>query len=245
MKFVYSENLPIELVVTEEMNMNYRFHTHTSHYILCVVLNGCVNLKLKNKEINYYTNESFTIAPYVAHSILLDKKSKLLSLCIGTQLFDEYTSDELVPVVEKILYSFFSKSTFNPVMEMFIKLIRKIYQINRSLDCEFDKYMYDISQDIIKEPESIYSLDILSKTLFISKYYFIRKFKSNMGLTPHQFILQEKIRKAQCLLNSDISVVEVSNILGFYDQSHFNKCFKNMVGISPSDFINSGISVQQ
>ena len=37
----------------------------------------------------------------------------------------------------------------------------------------------------------------------------------------------------------------IAFILGFYDQSHFNKCFKNMVGISPSDFINSGISVQQ
>lgn len=83
--------------------MNYRFHNHTSHYVFCVVLNGCVNFKLKNREINYYANESFTIVPYVPHSILLDKKSKLLSLCVGTQLFDEYTSDELLPIVEKVL----------------------------------------------------------------------------------------------------------------------------------------------
>ncbi|MCI8339765.1 MAG: helix-turn-helix transcriptional regulator [Lachnospiraceae bacterium] len=83
------------------------------------------------------------------------------------------------------------------------------------------------------------SLDCLAKDLYLSKYYLIRKCKRNLGLTPHKFHLQNRIRKAQTLLFTHKSVTRASVDTGFYDQSHFDRAFKNIVGISPTDFLAS------
>ena len=59
------------------------------------------------------------------------------------------------------------------------------------------------------------SLDSLAKDLYLSKYYLIRKCKRNLGLTPHKFHLQNRIRKAQNLLFTNKSVTEASIDTGF------------------------------
>ena len=38
------------------------------------------------------------------------------------------------------------------------------------------------------------------------------------------------------IIDGNLSLLEISNQLGFYDYSHFFKTFKNQTGISPSDF---------
>ena len=82
-------------------------------------------------------------------------------------------------------------------------------------------------------------LDGLARDLYISKYYLIRKCKRNLGLTPHKFHLQNRIRKAQTLLFTNKSVTEACMDTGFYDQSHFDRAFKNIVGISPTEYLAS------
>ena len=96
---------------------------------------------------------------------------------------------------------------------------------------------------IISKPESEMSMDTLADEIFVSKYYMIRKFKKIIGMTPHQFHIQNRIRKAQYLLSNNKTVAEVSAELGFYDQSHFNKSFQKIVGISPLEYINSKLEI--
>ena len=75
--------------------------------------------------------------------------------------------------------------------------------------------------------------------MYISQYHFIRSFKKQIGLTPHQFKMQNRIRKAQRLLRENKAITEVALIMGFCDQSHFNKWFKRIVGITPSQYIKA------
>lgn len=73
--------------------------------------------------------------------------------------------------------------------------------------------------------------------MYTSKYHLlIRKFKEEIGLTPHEFQIQNQIRKAQRLLEHDLLVAEVVLAAGFYDQSHFIKHFRNIMGITPSEY---------
>ena len=65
------------------------------------------------------------------------------------------------------------------------------------------------------------------------EHHFIRKFSSENGITPHKFQLQCRIRKAQKLLAAGKKVTEVAQDCGFFDQSHFDREFKKMLGISP------------
>lgn len=243
MKFIYSKNHCLELVITKDIDMNFNLHNHISHYVISVVLEGNVNLKLSDSNIDYHKNEAFVIAPYVAHSVLLSKNSKLISLCVGTKLLNTNTIDRLTCIVKAFLSNVFENNGYVKLNDIFINKLNSAYKLNRERKFLTETSIYNIAEEIIKMPEREFSLENTSKTLFLSKYYFIRKFKDSIGMTPHQFLLQEKIRRSQLLLADSLTIVEVSNILGFYDQSHFSKCFKKIVGISPNAFIKSRFTV--
>ena len=78
-----------------------------------------------------------------------------------------------------------------------------------------------------------FSIEEMAQNAFISKYHFIRSFKAEVGLTPHQFQLQNRIRKAQRLMHNAETITEVALSTGFCDQSHFIKQFEKQVGLPP------------
>jgi AraC family transcriptional regulator len=66
---------------------------------------------------------------------------------------------------------------------------------------------------------------------------FERLFVRSMGLPPHQYILRRRIAGSKdLLLNSQLSLAEISDRLGFHNQAHFATTFRNKVGVSPSAF---------
>jgi AraC family transcriptional regulator len=75
----------------------------------------------------------------------------------------------------------------------------------------------------------------LSAIAQLSPYYFLRLFKQRVGMTPHQYILQYRVERAKHLLqHSLLSLAEIAACVGFYDQSHFTRCFKRVVGVTPT-----------
>jgi len=77
------------------------------------------------------------------------------------------------------------------------------------------------------------SLDELAQNSHLSKYHFLRVFKKNIGLTPHQYILSSRINKAKDLIISGEKPLSASFNTGFSDQSHFIRNFRRMYGYSP------------
>ena len=74
----------------------------------------------------------------------------------------------------------------------------------------------------------------------ISPYYFLRLFKQKMGVTPHQYILQQRIERTKFLLqHSELSLTEIAFRVGFCDQSHLTRCFKRIVGITPKQLLQA------
>lgn len=71
----------------------------------------------------------------------------------------------------------------------------------------------------------------------ISPYHFIRLFKKATSKTPHQYILQQRVKKARYLLHySQLSISEIAFAVGFSDQSHFTKYFKRITGVTPRQY---------
>jgi AraC-like DNA-binding protein len=73
----------------------------------------------------------------------------------------------------------------------------------------------------------------------MSKFHYIRRFRKIAGLTPNRFRIQNRIRKAQQMLRDGRPITEAALDVGFYDQSHFSKYFKRIVGVSPKEYISS------
>lgn len=79
-------------------------------------------------------------------------------------------------------------------------------------------------------------LDDLSERSQISKYYLIRKFNEYYGLSPHQYITNLRINHAKKLLKNNMDFADIAIDSGFYDQSHFIKCFKEYTGVTPMNY---------
>lgn len=79
-------------------------------------------------------------------------------------------------------------------------------------------------------------LDELEKELGFSKYYLIRLFESVYGLSPIRYTINLRIEEAKRLLYSGMKYTEVAYSTGFYDQSHFIRHFKMIVGVTPKAF---------
>ena len=80
----------------------------------------------------------------------------------------------------------------------------------------------------------------LANLVQISPYYFGRLFKQSTGITPHQYVTQCRIEKAQQFLKRrDLSITYISQQIGFHDQSHFSKTFSKIVGLTPKKYRDS------
>ena len=102
----------------------------------------------------------------------------------------------------------------------------------------------ELRKSILENPENIYLIEQMARDACISPFHMIREFKKAFGLTPHQFLMQCKVRKAQKLL-AEKSASEVTYDAGFYDQSHMDRCFKKLVGLSPKEYKKAVISTAQ
>jgi AraC family transcriptional regulator len=71
----------------------------------------------------------------------------------------------------------------------------------------------------------------------LSQFHFIRAFKDSVGLSPYQYVLSERVRRARdLLLNFDLSIAEVALVVGFSDASQLSRVFRKFVGITPTAF---------
>ena len=81
------------------------------------------------------------------------------------------------------------------------------------------------------------SVSKLAELCHISESCFRRRFKGYFGVSPHDYIISQRITKAKELLqNNRYTVNEVSELSGFTDPSYFSKAFKNSCSVSPSKY---------
>lgn len=81
------------------------------------------------------------------------------------------------------------------------------------------------------------SLEALAQQAGFSSYHFARLFRQTTGESPHQFVLRQRIERAQHLLKErNVSLARVAVESGFANQSHFTQAFKRHLGLTPRAF---------
>ena len=80
-------------------------------------------------------------------------------------------------------------------------------------------------------------LAVLAAVAGLSIHHFARGFKQSAGLTPHHYLVQKRVERAQHMLaNTDFSLSEIAYAVGFSDQSHLARHFRQALGITPGQF---------
>lgn len=83
------------------------------------------------------------------------------------------------------------------------------------------------------------SLDELADLVGFSPYYLLRIFHKTVGLPPHAYLTQVRINRAREFLKRGIPPIDTAALVGFADQSHLNRHFKRIVGVSPGHYRQS------
>ena len=124
-----------------------------------------------------------------------------------------------------------SQAGFYSLFEKIVKNGISLPEVNRSV-VEKAKQMLSCTRE--------YSVEEIAKACNISETGLRKKFKEAEGVTLVEYRTRKKIQKAMYLLEStDMSIAEISDELGFYDEAYFCKTFKKSVGVSPKQFIKS------
>lgn len=98
----------------------------------------------------------------------------------------------------------------------------------------------DISRTLAYIRENIkeeFSLEKLADISSMSKYHFLRTFKSQMGITPFQYINEMRISLAKTMLTAtNMTIAEIAYDLGYSNESAFIRAFSRTAGTTPRKY---------
>ncbi len=77
----------------------------------------------------------------------------------------------------------------------------------------------------------------LGAVVYMSPYHFARRFQHSTGLPPHRFVVRQRIARARRVLATpELSIAEISRLVGFRTPSHFTTVFRRALGITPGAY---------
>lgn len=114
-----------------------------------------------------------------------------------------------------------------------IARIMKLINQERKASNELSK-LHKVIQIMKSECHIRRSNEELSKLCGLSKFYFIKFFKKNLGLSPQEYYTKLIIDKSSNLLiNTNYNISEIAKMCGVEDPLYFSRMFKKHMGISP------------
>lgn len=138
--------------------------------------------------------------------------------------FDAYFKKEDELLIESLLIEAISSLILHATI--YTKNYNEIFN-----DKKIVKDTYEFIKDSI---DTNFTIENLASNVNLSKFHFLRIFKKEFGLTPHAFIVNERLNTANKLIKTGTSISEASFTVGFNDQSHFTRNFKKYFGYTPS-----------
>lgn len=236
-----------------------------SDYDLWLILEGKIKLILDEKEYAVQENDLFLLYPqllYKAYALTDTCRFLFIHFDVGLghdhRAFQEFPLAGFIPAAavheETALFlreyqnykngiplsSHYMKSCFAMLL---IKLIRYRYQnLPADSSCDFKKQpaarLRPVLGFISANLNRPISVGELAEAAGMSDKYFITYFKNAIGVTPANFILQLKMKKAlEYLYEYKFTVGEVAQMVGYEDPYSFSRAFKKVYHIAPSKII--------
>lgn len=97
--------------------------------------------------------------------------------------------------------------------------------------------IHTLKEYLLEHLDQPVRLEQLSNLCHLSPTQFQRHFKNQMHITPYAWLYRLRLEQAMKLLQSGLSSTDVAYRVGFYDQAHFAKAFKQTYGVPPSQII--------
>jgi len=104
------------------------------------------------------------------------------------------------------------------------RLARATPAIRRAREYLTESYVRDVS------------LSELARACGSSPFHLARAFTAQFGLPPHAYLNNLRVTRAKRMIRAGTSLAEVAYAVGYCDQSHLNRRFKKIVGVTPAQY---------
>jgi AraC-like DNA-binding protein len=173
----------------------------------------------------FMLSDKFLINKYNSQNSTLGHRLNGLSQILRNPSADKiltseffYSIGESIVVDQTLIFEQFSKLNFKK-QTVNEEVFRNLLQAKNYID---ECFLNDIN------------LDQLVSMALMSKYAFIRLFKTTFGVSPYQYVLQKRLVHAKFCLQNGSSIGDVAIQSGFADVPAFSKAFKKYFGVAPS-----------
>ncbi len=252
----------------EEETVFYPFtkSQENNHYLLVYVVKGEGSYRV-NKKLYHVIENDFFVLPQIHANALKSSDENPWSI-----YWAYFSGSQAVNVVQHLVGNKFAPRKAKPLvgrvaqfndilhhLEMMENIENMVYANSRfySFLCSFrlmvlSNRKYAKKDGIIQSMEymrenisSMITLDDLAKVAGLSVSHYCAMFKQKTMQTPMQLFMSMKIQRAcQLLQNKNQPIKEIAYALGFFDQYHFSKVFKQIMGIAPRNFRSSGTPIE-
>ncbi|QHT67193.1 helix-turn-helix transcriptional regulator [Rhodocytophaga rosea] len=164
-----------------------------------------------------------------------------------------YRKEEVFTKLIQRLYLYSQQEYRNPILldELLTDLLVYLMQLHRDIIREMHRIsalkkstqveIYKRLCESLNYLHSFYNkeitLDELSAVACLSKFHYLRLFKSVLHLSPHQYLLKLRLDKAKELLQyTQIPVTDISITVGFENNTSFSRLFQQRFGQSPLNY---------
>ena len=244
----YDKN-SIEILIASS-NHTFPLHSH-SCFCFGIVEDGSVRFTVCGRSKNLTAGMAFIIPSETGVKIEASSPYRYITICVKGSLKDQlnkynYTDYFITfpscAAVREMCSTYMADSSSDAakiLVSAIIDLIQPaVSDAFRSSD-RFSAVVADARRYIITHSQESFSLTELAGKVHVSKYYLVKLFKKEMGVTPHQYYVQAKIRAVKDSISEAARTSDLAQDLGFNDQSHMCNLFKKEMGISPMEYKKS------
>lgn len=260
----------IAIFVPEKFVIDKKMYVEEYHFVICFTTPP--RAIIRSKEYQFIKGSLICLAPgddILVYPLNSSSPAKYMTVCVNKEfmqniylqtggegnlsfkkLNNKY-SNQLLEAIEALIYEVLNFEETNPLMIESLEN-RIAIQLLRDSNCKFNAAGYnkhnlqDIVQKAVKYIETYYSSNITIKNIcdaiYISPPHLQKIFLKHVGITPYQYIMDCRHRKAKEMLETtEVSIEEIGRQCGFVNNAHFSTTFKQKEGMPPLTYKKSFI----
>ena len=227
-------------------------HAHESwEFIYCTSGSGA--FRFDDRILEYREGDVVVIPPMVPHSnasddgfqnIHINMVSPALSFTAPLVISDD-SNHFLLDAFNAVFFHFYSnRKETSPLLSVYGDLI-SCYLAAYRTGSNLTPVVAQIENNIIANyADSTYELDAYLHSLPFSYDYLRKLFQKELGVTPHRYLVDKRLKMAAELLVSDANagartIADIAPLCGFHDPLYFSKMFKKKYGTAPRNYLES------
>lgn len=239
----------LELRVTRNTRDCYQLHTHAEYSLGTIDAGEAVYLH-RQERVALRAGMSVLIQPGVAHACNPDPAQawsyRMAFVCpdwvqrqfgeraVLQRHFDAQT--HTYHGLDALFQALLRRAPALQIDEMLLGFLRQHLVLPHTSTALDPGAMGRVRARIHSQLAENLGLDALAQACGLSGYQLIRQFKQVHGQTPHAYQLDQRIQQAKTLLRAGSALSEVAYGLGFADQAHFQRHFKNRTATTPKTY---------